>query len=884
MKTLRATMRLQFHEGFKFDAAVRILPYLAALHVSHLYASPILTARSGSMHGYDVIDPTQVNPELGGEPAFRRLVAALREVGLGIIVDIVPNHMAIGNDNPWWMDLLNLGRKSRYARYFDIDWNPSDPAIHGKVLAPVLGRPYGEALARREIALTYNASADRYEARYFDHVFPIAPDLRADIERRTLDAFDPRTATGKDQLHALLERQNFHLAWWRSANDNINWRRFFDINGLVALRVEDEDVFEATHLKLFQLFADGLIDGVRVDHVDGLTDPKEYCRRLRMRLAALADARPQDIRGQLYIVVEKILGAGEELAADWECDGTSGYDFMDQVSSVLHDPAGEVPLGRLWSSISGRPMEFATEEVTARREMLDRSFTAQLTALVHVLHQMAATDLSTRDLSRASIWRSLVEILAGMRVYRTYRGEAADSKINDAPLVAAVERARHTCLRTDRDTVDWLSLRLAGVVRAETGSRNLDDGATRRFRQLSAPLAAKAVEDTAFYRYGRLLSRVDVGFDAGRFAYSTATFHRKSLQRHRTFPSGMLATATHDHKRGEDVRARLAVLSELSSEWAGQLERWMRLTASLRSNSRSAVSAGDVAILFQTIVGAWPPMLSVSDLSECAAYAERLSNWQQKAMREAKLVTEWTVPDDAYESAAREFLAAIFAGPPSALLGEIEAFAHRISAAGAVNGLSQVLTKLTSPGVPDLYQGTEFWDLSLVDPDNRRPVDFAFRMEALSTDTHIHDLAKNWQDGRIKQAIIQRSLAFRRAHPALFSHGHYLPIAVQGPAADHVIAFARVHRREAAITVVTRFATRLLPTGGGILIPQMAWAGTKLSVPDQIGPCFRDALTGAKIMAAENSIPLPLALNPTFPTGAPILEFRRRKLNLFKGR
>jgi (1->4)-alpha-D-glucan 1-alpha-D-glucosylmutase len=855
MKTPRATMRLQFHKGFTFDAAVRIVPYLAALHVSHLYASPILTARSGSMHGYDVIDPTQVNPELGGELGFRRLVAALREVGLGIIVDIVPNHMAIGNDNPWWMDLLSLGRKSKYARYFDIDWNPPDPAMLGKVLVPVLGRPYGEALARREIALTYNASADRYEARYFDHVFPIDPDFRADIERGTLDAFDPRTATGKDKLHALLERQNFRLTWWRGANDDINWRRFFDINGLAAVRVEDEDVFEATHLKLFQLFADGLIDGVRVDHVDGLTDPRAYCRRLRMRLAALADARPQDI----YIVVEKILGAGEELATDWNCDGTSGYDFMDQVSSVLHDPAGEVPLGRLWSSISGRPMEFPTEEVTARREMLDRSFTAQLTALVHMLHQMAVADLSTRDLSRASIWRSLVEILAGMRVYRTYRGSAADSKINDAPLVAAVERARHTCLRTDRDTVDWLGLRLADVVRAE-GSRDLGNAATRRFRQLSAPLAAKAVEDTAFYRYGRLLSRVDVGFDAGRFGDSTATFHQKSLQRHRAFPSGMLATATHDHKRGEDVRARLAVLSELSSEWAGQLERWIRLTASLRSNSRTAMSAGDVAILFQMIVGAWPPTLLVSDLSECAAYAERLASWQQKALREAKLVTEWTVPNDAYESAARDFLAAIFAGPPSALLGEIEAFAHRISAAGAVNGLSQVLTKLTSPGVPDLYQGTEFWDLSLVDPDNRRPVDFALRVEALSADTHIPDLAKNWQDGRIKQAIIQRSLALRQSSPALFSHGHYLPISVQGPAADHVIAFARVRGREAAITIVTRFATRLLPTGGGILIPPTAWGCTRLSVPDQIGPHFRDALTGAEIISAESGIPLPLAV------------------------
>jgi (1->4)-alpha-D-glucan 1-alpha-D-glucosylmutase len=851
----RATMRLQFHKGFTFDAAVRIAPYLAALHVSHLYASPILTARSGSMHGYDVIDPTQVNPELGGEPGFRRLVAALREVGLGIIVDIVPNHMAVGNDNLWWMDLLSRGRKSRYARYFDIDWDPPHPAMRDKVLLPVLGRPYGEALERREIALTYNVSADRYEARYFEQVFPINPDLRADIKRRTLNAFDAKTRTGRDQLHALLERQNFRLAWWRIANDSINWRRFFDINGLAALRVEDEDVFEATHSKLFQLFADGLIDGVRVDHVDGLADPKEYCRRLRARLTTLANARPQGIsRGQLYIIVEKILGAGEELAADWGCDGTSGYDFMDQVSSVLHDPGGELSLGRLWSSISGRPMEFATEEVTARREILDRSFTAQLTALVHVLHQIAITDLSTRDLSRPSIRRSLVEILAGMRVYRTYRGEAADSKTNDAPLMAAVERARDTCLRTDRDTVDWLGIRLASVARVASG--DLGDEAARRFRQLSAPLAAKAVEDTAFYRYGRLLSRVDVGFDAGRFADSTATFHKKTLQRHRAFPRGMLATATHDHKRGEDVRARLAVLSELSSEWAEQLDRWMRQTTSVRSKSRLAVSEGDVAILFQMIVGAWPPMLSVSDHSECAAYAKRLATWQQKALREAKLLTEWTVPNEAYESAAPEFLAAIFAGP---LLPEIEAFAHRISAAGAVNGLSQLLLKLTSPGVPDFYQGTEFWDLSLVDPDNRRPVDFGSRMQAVSTDAHIDDLAKNWEDGRIKQAVIQRSLAFRRASPALFSHGRYLPLAAEGPAAEHVIAFARVHGREAAITVVTRFATRLLPTGGGILIPQAAWGSTRLCLPKKIGPRFRDALTN-EILSGEDGISLPLAL------------------------
>jgi (1->4)-alpha-D-glucan 1-alpha-D-glucosylmutase len=391
-------------------------------------------------------------------------------------------------------------------------------------------------------------------------------------------------------------------------------------------------------------------------------------------------------------------------------------------------------------------------------------------------------------------------------------------------------------------------------------SRDLCAEAIRRFQQLSAPLAAKAVEDTAFYRYGRLLSRVDVGFEAGRFADSIATFHRKSIRRGESFPNGMLATATHDHKRGEDVRARLAVLSEISNEWGEYLDRWMEQSALFRFHGGVALSSGDAAILFQMIVGAWPPLLSVKNLEECGAYADRLAAWQQKALREAKLATEWTAPHEAYESAARNFLAAIFTPPPSALLEEIDAFAHRISAAGAVNGLSQVLTKLTSPGVPDLYQGTEFWDLSFVDPDTRRPVDFSARMEALSADADIHHLAIDWQDGRIKQAIIQRTLACRHAFPALFSRGDYLPLAAQGPAADHVIAFARVHGPQAAVTIVTRFATRLLLAGGGISIPRAAWGSTRLQLPEKMGPHFRDALTGAEIVATCDSIPLPLVL------------------------
>lgn len=843
----RATLRLQFHRGFTFDDACAVVPYLEALNISHLYASPIMKARAGSMHGYDVVDPTQINPELGGEPAFRRLVAALRQHGLGIIVDIVPNHMAVGNENAWWLNVLQHGRQSAFARTFDIDWEPNDRSLQGKVLLPVLGQPYGSALREGEITLVFNQQQQGVEAHYFQHVFPIDPQDAPAVEQ--LGDFDSATEAGRQQLNELLERQHFRLAWWKIANDAINWRRFFDINELAALRAEDEAVFEATHAKLFELFAEGLIDGVRVDHIDGLADPRTYCRRLRARFEELERQRPPDApSGRAYIVVEKILGAHEQLPAGWECDGTSGYDFMDQVSRVLHDSRGAKPLAELWASVSGRPAEFAPEEQASRREILDRSFSAQLLAVVGALYSLGQADLSTRDIARPAIRRALIEILAHMRVYRTYAASGNASASDKQQLSYAVEGALRTCLRADREVVRQLAAWLGGVAKTDAPIDQRND-AIRRFQQLSAPLAAKAVEDTAFYRHGLLLSRMDVGFDPANFADGITGFHRQTLERAALFPHAMLASATHDHKRGEDVRARLAVLSEVPDVWADTLRRWLDEAAPLFTmiEGKPAPSYGDAAILFQTLIGAWPPTLVPEDRKGCAEFAERLKEWQQKALREAKLATDWSAPNEAYETAARNLLTALF-GPE--WTAKISTFARRIAPAGARNSLTQTLLKLTIPGVPDFYQGTEFWDMSLVDPDNRRPVDFAARSRSLEADGSLTSLAANWRDGRIKQALIHKALSARRKSPSLFGQGSYIPLEAEGEGAEHVLAFARRHADAAALVVTCRLSATW--PEGSILVPTGLWGDTRLILPVEFRAMqFHSALSERMISIAE---------------------------------
>jgi (1->4)-alpha-D-glucan 1-alpha-D-glucosylmutase len=838
----RATFRLQFNKQFTFADAARMVPYLAALGASHVYASPIMAARPGSMHGYDVIDPTRVNLELGGEDGLRELVAVLRRAGLGLIVDIVPNHMATGAGNTWWWGMLANGDASAYARYFDIDWEPDEPSLRGRILVPLLGRPCGEALAAGEITLSHDA-AHGFMIRYFEHAFPVAQADWGDLERRGLAAFDARNPEGARRLGDLMARQHYRLAWWRVANDEINWRRFFDINDLIGVRVEDDAVFAATHATLLRLYGEGLIDGVRIDHVDGLARPGDYCRKLRAQLAARARGRPADVPGgDAYLVVEKILGHDEHLRGTWGCDGTTGYDFMDQVSALLHRGESADALAALWARISGRSPSFAAEAQAARREILDRSFTAQLDATARAFHRLASV---AADVSRAAIRRALKDILANVPVYRVYTAPGHRSEQDVVFVRRAIAAAAATCLPGDRPAVEMLGRWLSGEA---TPANAADDHARALtcFHQLSGPVAAKAVEDTAFYRYGVLLSRIDVGFDPGRFADAPADFHAVARARHAQVPHAMLATATHDHKRGEDARARLAVLSEIPDEWAAALAHWMARSAPLREAVAGgpAPTPGDIAILFQTIVGAWPPALALADAVACKEFAERLAGWQQKALREAKLATDWTAPNAAYECAARGFLMRLFAGE-AGLVPEIARFARRIAPAGAANGLAQTLLKLTAPGVPDIYQGTDYWDLSLVDPDNRRPVDFSARMGSLDA-ASIPELAAHWRDGRIKQAVIARALAVRRAAPRLFAEGAYIPIEAEGPLARHVVAFARRLDDATAITVACRLTAGLLAEEG-LSMSRLRWRGTRLRLTAECRSApMRDAIGGTR--------------------------------------
>ncbi|HEY4319502.1 MAG TPA: malto-oligosyltrehalose synthase [Herbaspirillum sp.] len=935
----RATARLQLHQGFTLDQAAELVDYYADLGISHIYASPIFCARPGSTHGYDVVDPTRVNPELGGEQALRRLVKRLHARDMGLIIDIVPNHMGVGNANAWWQDMLAWGQSSRYATWFDVDWQAADPVLEGKILLPFLANPYPQVMAEGGLQLQFDAAAGCFYFSHFDQRYPLALEhypqvLRqardhaaqlepaiaaferigqepawpqkhaaADVAALTLSglaleaegraaidavlaAYAAGVAPGADAasrtaLHLLLEQQHYRLTWWRNAADEINWRRFFEVSDLVGVRVELDGVFESIHALIFRLYQEGLIDGVRIDHIDGLADPAAYCIKLRQRLETLHTLRPEgrDLpNSRPYIIVEKILAADESLRSDWTVDGTTGYEFMDQVSAVLHDPDGAEPLALLWAGSTGDTLQFAQQVKDARRMFLTHNFASEFNACVSSLHAIARTEPATRDISLMAIRRALAELLVNFPVYRTYAGEHGRDALDQARFDAAMQGARRALPTVDYPALELLNGWLGGRAPAaleDAPGHALRLRAMTRFQQLTPPMAAKSVEDTAFYRYGRLLSRNEVGSDPSQLALNVADFHVINVQRVRDFPHSMLTTATHDHKRGEDARARLAVLSEMPQEWGAIVHRWQAMHVNVAVSYRAYLAAysadsGDddeadlplarideiaEVMLYQTLLAAWPVDLAADDAPGIAALVKRVSAWQIKAGREAKLQTNWALPDQEYEILCANFLRRILRpGGAGTFVAELVDLVRTIGRPAAVNSLAQTLLRLTVPGVPDQYQGCEFWDFSLVDPDNRRPVDFGARVRRLDEHGASSLTLDDWRHGAVKQQLIHAALMLRRQDPLLFSSGAYIPLEVQGALAHHVIAFAREYQGRYAVVIVTRLSARLLaedPEGDLPLVPPMAWRDTSVMLPSGCEAAdWQDALARRRVETA----------------------------------
>ncbi len=858
MIPLRATARLQLHAGFTLLDAAAQVPYYAGLGISHLYLSPIGTAVPGSTHGYDVTDPRQVNPELGGEPALLHLSERARSHGMGLILDIVPNHMATHPSNPWWWDVLTHGRRSRHAGWFDIDWRA--PGREGKLWLPVLDRPYAQALSEGALQLQV-AEDGSVVLLHHDQRFPIRLDgaiaqepasARPAWAARLNDA----ARLGDDALHRLIERQCYRLAWWRVGNDMLNYRRFFDITSLAALRVEQNDVFAAVHELPLRLVAEGHLDGVRVDHVDGLADPTGYVQRLRTQLDR-AGRRRGIAPGGIALYLEKILAPHEQLRSDWPCDGTTGYDFMDQVAAVLHDPAGAEPLTALWRRWSGRSGDFGQEQRAARDEILQGSLQAEFVRTVQALGAAAHLDPLTREFSPQMLARGLMALLRHFEVYRTYAGPDGLDDDDAARLALAAQRARagaepRVCAAID--AIERWSRDGRGTGKAQVALRRI---VRRRLEQLSAPLNAKSVEDTSFYRHGVLLSRNEVGSEPDVFALTPEAFHAANAVRAQRYPRALLATATHDHKRGEDVRMRLAALSAQAPWWEAQVARFQALSADLLPAGSAAPLPGDLLMLWQMLVAAWPLELAVDDADGLRDYAERIGAWQLKAAREAKLRTHWTWPDEDYERNARALLDAALVQPAGAALREALAqAAAALAPAGALNSLVQTTLRLTLPGVPDLYQGSEGWDLSLVDPDNRRPVDYALRQAWLRDATAADALLQDWHSGHVKAWLTAQLLQLRRAHPDLFAHGRYTPLQAQGPQAQHVLGFVREHEGASLVVVVPRLgaaAQALRPDAP--LRAQFDWRNTVLTLPQaQYRPVLASATVDATSAIAVSAL------------------------------
>lgn len=912
-----ATYRLQLTADFGFSEAAALVPYLKALGVSHLYASPFLKARAGSTHGYDVVDHNSLNPELGGEEAFQRLCDALNRADIGLILDFVPNHMGVHYaDNPWWLDVLEWGPKSPYAASFDIDWQTLPGRPRGGVLIPILGSSYSEALEGGEIALRYDAGEGSFSAWYYEHRLPIGPSRYGEVLQRVVadaaameepagrklldlarqyrgphnpprsqaSAFKAELAAiagGKEviergsraydpnsggpgavlALHHLLERQHYRLAYWRLAGSEINYRRFFDINSLAGLRVEDAGTFAAMHDLVRRLIAAGCLHGLRLDHIDGLRDPHQYFRRLQR----LTDVEQPSGKSPFYVIVEKILADGERLPRFAGVCGTTGYEWLNVISRVLTDDHGLSVLERTWREVSGDGRNFDEILIEAKRRVIANILASEFTVLTRLLARIASGHYATRDYTAERLRTAFELFILHFPIYRTYVTASGPSRDDRALIETALARARADWFGSDIGIFDFLRdvLTLDLVSSGRTG---YSIARARRFafkvQQFTGPMMAKSLEDTAFYRYHRLLALNEVGGHAAASALSIPEFHDRMRERAAKLPHGLTATATHDTKRGEDARARLLALSELANEWTQGVHEWRALNAELVASAGAAriPSAAHEYMLYQALLGAWP--LDGID----PPFVKRMRGYAVKAAREGKQQTSWLAPDEIYETGLENFLQRLLDREHSAaFIASFDAFARRAALIGALKGLAQLAMKMTMPGTPDFYQGSEFWDLSLVDPDNRRPVDFAARASVLEASGDEPDwtaLAATWPHGRIKFALMRRLLALRQRLADVFADGAYRPIEVLGPDRSEVLAFARVSGRTAVIVATGRLFARATHRGTR-WPPGEAWnasltVGRFSKIASVLGD--RKAMTGPKLAVSDLFDALPVAV------------------------
>lgn len=902
MRIPRATYRLQFNRDFGYPDAAALVPYLSDLGVDTLYASPLTRARAGSTHGYDVVDPNALNPEIGTREDFDRMVRDLHDRGMGILLDIVPNHMGIGSENAWWLDLLENGPASAYARFFDVDWSRGG-YLSGKVLLPVLGDHYRAILERGQLELVFDADGGSLSVNYYEHRFPLDPktypmvfeespedetgelDLLMEAfrglpgreegeERDTaplkerlagLHARSPEAAravkTGirrvneqPDALHRILEAQAYRPAFWRVAGDEINYRRFFAVNDLAGVRVEDEGVFEATHRLILDLVSGGSVAGLRIDHPDGLLDPAAYLRRLQGAA-----------REPVYVLVEKILAHDERLPEDWPVSGTTGYEFANLATGLFVDPAGEAGLDEAYGEFTGKSLDYGEIVYNRKKLVMRTDLASELDALSLLLLRLSEHGRS-HDFTRNQLRDALSEVVARFPVYRTYVTAGSVTESDRLRVEAAVSLARAVGTAAEGTVYDFVRDALLLELDGPEGYLDAVARFAAKFQQYTGPVMAKGVEDSALYFYDRLVSLNEVGGEPDRFGVSVDGFHESNLERAVRWPHSMLSSTTHDTKRGEDVRARISVLSEIPSEWRERLARWNSLENRRERGKATSPDRNVEYLLYQTLIGAWPP--GETDEEGLREFRDRIQAYMGKAVREAQAHTSWTDPDEDYEAGISRFVDALLS-PESSFLPEFLPFWRRVARLGALNSLSQTLLKLTAPGVPDIYQGNELWDFSLVDPDNRRPVDYRLRegllagLKDMDPSSAPHLLEHGvWQDGRPKLYLTWKALGLRRARPDLFGSGEYMPLGVSGERAGHLVAFARRRGEQVAITAVPRLCANLMGDEGPLLPTPERWSDTTVVLPEGLaGTSYLNVLTGKeeKLEMRDEGASLPVA-------------------------